>query len=83
MLWKEKFTPVNMKSYGRRNVRKQKEINNGEQYIILDISSKLDYLDKGEFTSSVSKDYMGRPGKGLTTSMTLRTKIPKKKKRQG
>ena len=35
-----------------------------EKYIILDISSKLDCMDKREFNSSESKDYMGRPGKG-------------------
>ena len=44
--WEEMFTPMNMKRFGRRNVRKHREINNGEQYIILDISSNLDFLYK-------------------------------------
>ena len=34
--WEEKFTPVNMTSYVRRNVRKHREIKNGEQNIILE-----------------------------------------------
>ena len=78
---KEKFTPVNMTSCGRRSVRKYREINNGEKYIILDISSKLDLLDKRLVTSSKSKDYMIRPGNGLTTSMDLRTKTSNKKQK--
>ena len=35
--WEENFTPVNMTSCGRRNVRKYRYIKNGEQKIILDI----------------------------------------------
>ena len=31
--WEEKFTPVNTTSFGRRNVRKHRDIKNGEQYI--------------------------------------------------
>ena len=63
-----------MTSCGRRNVRKQREIKNGEKYIILDISSKLDCLDQREFTSSESKDYIVIPGKGVTNSLSHRTK---------
>ena len=37
---------------------------------------KLDYLDKREVTSSESRYFMGRLGKGLTTSLTLSTKSP-------
>ena len=44
--WEEKFTPVNMTSFGRHNIRKHREINNGEKYIIFDISSKIDCMDK-------------------------------------
>ena len=72
--WEEKFKPVNMISCGRRNVRKHREIKNGEKYIILDISSNLHCLDKRKVTSSESKDCMGRPGKGLTISLDIRTK---------
>ena len=45
-LWEEKFAPVNMTSFGRYNVRKHREIKNGEQYITLDIYLKLEFLDK-------------------------------------
>ena len=31
MLWEEKFTPENMKSCGRRNVKKHRDIKNSEQ----------------------------------------------------
>ena len=79
--WEEKFTPVNMKSCVRINVRKHKEINNGEKYIILDISSKLDFLDKREVTSSESKDFMGISGKGLTTSLDISTKSSNNKQK--
>ena len=50
-LWEEKFTMVNMKSCGRRNVEKHKEINNCEQCIILYISSKIYCMEKREVTS--------------------------------
>ena len=42
--WEEKFKPVNMKSCGRCNVRKHRDIKNGDQYIILDIYSNIDCL---------------------------------------
>ena len=42
----ERFTSVNLRSCGSCNARKNEEINNGEQYIALDISLKLDWLDK-------------------------------------
>ena len=68
-----------MTSCGRCNVRKHRDINNGEKYIILEIYYKIGFLDKREVTSSESKDYMGRPGKALNTSMDLRNKIPNNK----
>ena len=55
--------------------------NNCEQYIILEISSKIYCMNKREFTSSESNYYMVRTGKGLTTSLSLRTKIPNKNKK--
>ena len=67
----------------RSNARKHREIKNGEQYNILDISSKLYFLDKREFTSSESKNYMVIPGKGITTSLGLSTKRSNKKKKSG
>ena len=41
LFWEEKFVPGNMIICGSRNVKKSRDINNGEKYIILDISSKL------------------------------------------
>ena len=38
-------------------------------------------MENREFTSSESKDYMGIPGKGMTTYMYLRTKIPNNKQK--
>ena len=52
ILWEEHFTLVIMKSCGRRNVSKHREISNGNKYIILDIYYKLDYMGKRELTSS-------------------------------
>ena len=55
--WQNNFTPVNMTSCGRHNVRKHREIKNGEKYNIFYISYKNDCLYKREATSSESKDY--------------------------
>ena len=43
---------MNTKNYGRQNVRKHRNINNGEQYVVLDISLKFGNLDKMKITSS-------------------------------
>ena len=77
--WEDKFTPVNMKSCGRRNVRKHRKIKNGEKYIRLDISYQIYCLDKREVTFSWTKDYMGRSGKGLNTSLNIKVKRRNKK----
>ena len=45
MFWEDKFTPVNMKSCERCNDRKHRYIKNREQYIIFDISYKIDCMD--------------------------------------
>ena len=45
----------------------------------MDISSKLDFMDKREFTSSESRYYMGIPGDGLNISLDFRTKMSNKK----
>ena len=50
MLWEENFTQVNTKNGGRRNVRKHRDIKNGEHYIILDISLKFGNLDNMKIT---------------------------------
>ena len=46
--WEEKFTPLNVPIFGRCNVMNHRDIKNGEQYIILDISSKLDLWTRGK-----------------------------------
>ena len=50
--WEEKFkgeenliSAVNMKNFGRHNVRKHKGINGSDKYVTLDISLKYDSLD--------------------------------------
>ena len=60
--WEEKFTgkenlflAVVMKSFGRHNFRKHKEIRGSDKYVTLDISSKFDSLEKMKITSSESK----------------------------
>ena len=57
--WEENFTgkedlfmSVNMKNCGHRKVRKHKDIKGSDKYVILDISSKFDSLDKMKTTSS-------------------------------
>ena len=70
-----------MTSCGRQNVGKHREIKNGDKYIILDISYKLGCLDKRKVASLSSKDCMGRPGKGLTAYLDLRTKMSNKKQK--
>ena len=75
----EKFIPVNMKICGRHNVTKYRDIKNGYRYIALDISSKLDSMNKREVIYSESRDYIGRSSDGLTIFMPLSTKIPNKK----
>ena len=69
-----------MKSCGRFNVRKQKEIKNGENYMNLDIYLELNGLENREVSSSVSRNYMVRSGNGLTVSLTLRTIMSPNKK---
>ena len=62
-----------MKNSGRRNVRKHREIENGEKYITLNISFKLGSLVKMKITSSEPKDYLGISGKSLITSVSHNT----------
>ena len=81
--WEENFTPVKMTSFWRHNVRKHREIKNGEQYIVLGIYLMLDFLDKREVSSSESSYYYVLiSGKDRTTSLSLSTKSPNLKKIQ-
>ena len=76
--WEENFTPgefkpLNMKSCYHCNVRKPGEIKNGEKYTTSDASLKFVSLYKMKIISSEPKDYLGISGKGLITSMVLKT----------
>ena len=87
--WEENFTgkknlfeSVNMKNYGRRKVRKHKEIKGSDKIITLNVSEKFDSLNKMETISSESKVELERSGKGLVTALALKTKVrPKKYKK--
>ena len=68
------FLAVDMKCFGRRNVRKHKDIKGSDKYVILDISSKFDSLDKIQIKSSYSKVKLDRQGKGLISSLGFNTK---------
>ena len=58
------------------------ETKNSEQYISLDIYLKVYFLDKKEVNYSESRYYMGISGKGLSTSMNLRSKNPNNKQKE-
>ena len=49
------FSAVNMKSFGRRNVRKHREIKGSDKYVTLDISLKFDSLENMKIKSSGQK----------------------------
>ena len=82
---KDRFLSVNMKNYGHRKVRKQKEIKGSDKcvtlniYEILNISEKFDSLNKMETTYSESKVELEISGKGLVTALALKTKARSKK----
>ena len=64
-----------MKNCDRCNVRKHGEIKSSDKYVILNILLKLYSLDNMKITSSDSKDNLGRSGKGLITSMGIKSKL--------
>ena len=55
--WEERFTTMNMKHCGCRNVRKHREIKDGDKYTTLDIYLDFDSLDKMKIISSEPKYY--------------------------
>ena len=75
---KDSFQSVNMKNYGRRKVRKHKEIKGSDKIITLNVSEKFESLNKMKTTSSESKRKLGRSGKGLVTDLALKTKVRSK-----
>ena len=87
--WEEKFTgkenlflAVNMKNCGHINVRKYKEIKGSDKYVTLDISLKLDNMEKIKITSSESKEKLEGSGKGLITSLGFKAKVRAQKYKQ-
>ena len=64
---------MNMKNCGRRKVRKHKEIKGSNKIVNLNVSEKIDSLNKMETTSSESKGKLWRSGKGLVTALDLKT----------
>ena len=88
--WEEKFTveekltlgdfsAVNMKNYGRRNVKKHRKLNDSDKYTAWDLPLKFDNLDNMKITSSEPKDNLEISGKGLITSLGLKAKARTKK----
>ena len=76
--WEEHFTlgeitPVNMKNCGCHNVRKHRDINNGDKCINLDIYLKFGSLDRMKITSLYPRDYLGISGKRFIASMVIKT----------
>ena len=64
-----------MKNGVCRNVRKHRDIKNCDQYITLNISLNFGNTEKMKITSSDQKYYLGISGKGLITSMGIKTII--------
>ena len=76
---KNSFLSMNMKNCGHRKVRRHKDIKGSDKYVTLDISSKVDSLDKMKTTSSESKEKLEIPEKGLVTSLIFKTKARSQK----
>ena len=62
-----------MKNCGHCNVRKHRDIKNGEKYITLNIYLDFGSLNNMKITSSDPRDYFGGSGKGLITFPSLKT----------
>ena len=68
-----------MKNFGSQNVRKHIEIKGSDKYVTLDILLKFGSLDKMRIKNSEPKYILGRSGKGLITSLGLKSKARSKK----
>ena len=73
------FLAVNMKTCGRCNVNKHKDIKGSDKYVTLDILLKFYSLDKMKIKSAESKGKLERSRKGLITSMCFKTKARSQK----
>ena len=81
MFWEGNFKPVNMKHFGHRNVRKHRNIKEGEKYTTLGISLDYGSLENMKIKYSEPKFNLGGSGKKLITSMGLNNiKRSKRKK---
>ena len=72
--WDKKSAAVKVKNCGRHNYKKHSEIKNGEQNIALGFSLVFYCMFNREVKYLESRDYIGMSGKGLSTSLILRTK---------
>ena len=76
------FTPVNMKHFGRCNVRKYREIKDSDKYIALDIFLESGSLKNMRITSSDPNYYWVRSVKRLINYLGLNINVrPKKYKK--
>ena len=73
------FTSVKMKNCGCWNVRKNIEINDSDKYITLEISLKFGSMENTRITWSYPKGNLGKPGKGLITSLGIKNKASPEK----
>ena len=64
-----------MKSYSRRNIRKNREIKDSDKCIILDIYLEFGSLDKIRIIPSYPKDNSVRSGKRMVTSLSINTNV--------
>ena len=74
--WEETFTLVDMEICGCHNVRKHREIKDGEKYIALDI-----YLNFVSLEKIKTKILFGKIRKGSDYLMGIKTIIRSKKKK--
>ena len=80
---KDLFQSVIIKIFGRRKVRKQKEIKGSDKIVTLNVSAKLDSMNKMVTTSSESKGKLGRSRKELVTALAFKTKVRSQKYKKG
>ena len=73
---------MNIKRGGCCNLQEHKEINNGEQYISLDVSLELGFLENRKVTSSEPRYYVEISVKGMNSCMTLKIRRMSKNKQK-
>ena len=73
------FSAVNIKFFGRLNVRKLRENKGTYKYVTLDILFKFGIIENMRITSSYPKDSLGISGKELIASLGFKAKSRPKK----